>query len=253
MIGKSKKKLVVVKKKTPMKKVSSMKLARDVSILKKKVKSQRPEVKTTDITPSSVVTGQVKVNLTGAECIDISPSIGTGNANGGRIGNQCLAIGNFLRIQLRQQSAGAIATRYIVDVWKTDDVNLTTGSTGTFLPFVYNADTISSVIDYNSSRNMIYRGIYKRVFTKKVTLSADQTSSVNTTKDLKVLIKDNQIMQWPDTVGSAPMNVRWFLTVRADSGNASTATASTLPLIAQTAINTGAVMSYCVKCYYVDS
>lgn len=227
-------------------------LVKDVARLKKQVKKSRPEVKTTDMTTSSMLVGQCNVNNTGANCFVIPMAIGTGAANGGRIGNEVRLIGNYLRLQFKQQSAAAVKTTFSVEVWKTDDVNLTAGSAGTFLPIVYNADTMSGVIDINSSQNLQYRKIYKKVFSRKVVVPADQTSSVNTIKNMKVLIKSRSLLQWPDTTGSSPNNITFFVVIRADTGNASTTTASTLPLVGQTAANTGCQVFYACKSYYTD-
>jgi len=246
------------KNKNPMRKAPSKfnyvrktgNLAKDVAKLKRQVNKTKPEVKFTDMTPSSVLCGQVTANLTGANGFFIPLTIGTGNANGGRIGNSVKCIGHFLRMQLTQQSALAIGVKYIIDVWKTDDIN---SSIAALIPLCYEADSITGVVDTNSSQNLHYRKIYKKIKTKVVYLPADATSSVNLLRDIKLFVKQRQILEWPDTTGTSPMNMNYFVIIRASAGNHSTTTASTNPLVQLKIVNTGAQLSYVCKSYYTDN
>lgn len=250
-----------VGRKTGMKgaaKVYAPKKAINVSRLESKVngllKKQKKEVemkKQTLASPVSSSLGQVNNNGSGVLCLDITGCMSIGSAAGGsdRVGLKANLKGIFLRYQVQQQSALAIGVKYILEVWKTNDTNIATGS---FPGMVFNTDSISGVIDYNSTRSMLYRNIYKRVYAKSFYIPPDNLSSVNSFIDKKVLIKQRQLLEWPTTATSNPQNVRYLVTIRASAGNLNTTTASTLSNIPLTAVNTGATCYIMATSYFTD-
>lgn len=239
-------------------KVYAPKKAINVSRLQSKVngliKKQRKETEMKKYymsAPISNPVGQVNANGSGVLCQDITScmAIAAGVGAGDRQGLKCNLKGIFLRYQIQQQSALAIGVKYVMDIYKTSDVNI---AVGTFPGTVYNVDTMSGVIDYNSTRSVLYRKVYQKIYSKTFYIPADSLSGSNNFIDNKVLIKQRQLLEWPTTASSNPQNVRYLLVVRASAGNLNTSTASTLSLIPLTAVNTGATFTVMASSYFTD-
>lgn len=246
-------------KKSNRKKVTVAKLSRKVSQLSNSLKVEREVKFYTPIDIMSGVVGQVNANVTGAYVADmICLNTGTGVGSTDRVGNKVKLIGTQIRFQIQQQSACDFYNHYIVDVWATTDLNVTATQ---FRDRFYNVDSISGVIDANSSRQ--YDLMKKKgnpladtwlVASKRVVVSKDMTTATQTGfKDFKMFIKQRDIVIYAGGATQVPTNIRWFCAVRAQAGNASTATASTLPNIVATAINTGAVIRFQYTNYFTDS
>lgn len=227
-------------------------LLRDVKMLKSMVKKTKPEVKWLALgTPQSVLIGQSNVNASGVDGFYISMGMPAGVGNGNRIGEELKLIGMQLRMQFAQQSALTVGAHYIVDIIKFTDKSPT--SLAGVIDKVYNTDTITGLIDTNSTLKNQYKKEYIRIFSKRVYLPADtQSSAANTLKDLKLFVKQNQRLEYEGTASSNPLNWLYCCIIRASTGNSSTTTASTLPLINNTAANTGAKISYTYKSFYTD-
>lgn len=202
------------------------------------------------LAPDLLPVGQVNGNATGSQCFMLKMLVGTGSANAGRISNAVYLKGFQLRMQFIQQSAAVDKLKYIVEIFKTSDVNLNITSVPAL---VYDPDTMSTVIDYFSGRLPTFNKLYKRVFSKTVSIAADAYSGVYNTVGLKEYIKTDQILEWNDTIGDDPNNVRYVCIVRADVGNCSTSTANTTTGVPIKSVNTGSNMFYAIKYYYNDA
>lgn len=227
-------------------------LVKDVAYLKKMVARAKPEVKQYLATATSDLVGQVDGNGGGTSGFMIRTNIGGGvGAYGVRIGEEIKLIGIQLRMQFQQQSACAIPTRYVIDVFRLSDPAATIGDV---ISRAYNTDTITSLIDYNSTLNQLYKSDYKLIFRRKLYLAQDNLANVNMNKDLLTLIKQNINLKYNGTSTADAVNYQYALVVRADSGNRSTTTANTnlSTIINQTAVNTGAKYAYTWKLYYTD-
>lgn len=235
----------------PKKAINVSKLQSQVKGLIRKQKREVEMKRQFMASPATSNVGQVNANGSGVLCLDITSCMSIGAAAGvqDRVGNKVNLKGIFLRYQLQQQSALAIGVKYIMEVYKTTDLSTSIGS----LPgTLYNSDTISGVIDYNSTRAMLYRNIYKRIYAKSIYIPADSTSSVANFVDKKVLIKQRQMLEWPTAATTNPQNIRYFVIIRASAGNLNTSTASTLTNIPLTAVNTGALCNLYATSYFTD-
>lgn len=210
------------------------------------------EVKTCYVDTVNLTVGQVNIDVTGTQIVNLSDMFLTSSSvsgASGRIGLKAKAIGFYIRGQLRQQSSTASAMRLRVEVFKTHD--MATALT-TVLSRIYDADTISGVVDYNSNRHVNFRDIYKRIYKKDIYLPDDSVSGLSTIRDYKMFIKQNQQIEYQTSNFSEPVNVRYFMVIRANIGNCSTTTNSTNPNIGITSMLTGARFLYSGVGYYTD-
>lgn len=246
-VGKKIKKVLI----KPKKRKASMeqkitKLNKEVNKMKKSIEVKRSQ----ELNVSSNVVGQVNVNNTGALCIAATMNTSDGSANTNRIGDRVKLIGYSIRCQIAQQTLAASNGKFLIEVWKTQDIVTTPVSA--HLNYLFQSDTISGVVDINSTRVSWYDKHYQRVFKKYYTVSSDTVSNGNMIRDIKIFIKQNQILTYSTTAADEPANIKYLITVRCSTGNCNTSTNSTLPNLA----NTGATTGYYFRCvsnmYYVD-
>lgn len=225
-------------------------LVKDVNRLKKLVKKVKPEVKYIQPAGGNDLVGQVSVNATGSNGFFITNTCGSGVGNGDRVGNETKLIGINCRLQIQQMSASTQPIRCIFEIFKFTD---RTSSISQMLPYIYQPDSISGVIDYNSTRNPSYINEYKRIASRKVYLRADNFSGQAINTCVKMFVKQNQKLRYSSTTSADAVNYGYALFVRADNGNRDGATASTLTNIPVTATSTGARYYYVFKTYFTDS
>jgi len=213
-VPKASKKLVKNYRKTAVAKTSV--IARDVAKLKKQLKQQRPEVKYIDaqLTPTGYSFGQVNYNSTGAVALFLPTAILNSGQQGGRVGDEIRNIGIQMRLQIRQMSALTTPCRVIMDVFKTDDI---LASASDYLPFLYDTDTISGVIDYNSTRVPSTLKVYHKIFSKNFYLAPDGFSGNTMIKDFKTLIKRQDLLKYVGSSSVECNNTRYVVTFRASS------------------------------------
>jgi len=226
-------------------------LVKDVKYLKKMVKRDKPEVKMITSTPTSDTVGQIDGTGGGASGFLINLSTGGGvGAYAARLGEEIKLIGINLRLQFSQQSAASSPAYFIVNVVRFDDP---TADISGVINKTFSNDTISGVVDTNSTRNQLYLTDYKIVFSKRIYMPADNISSQKMVKDMKVLVKQNFILKYNGTSTAAPVNSRYALIVRASNGNKSASVAGSNTLLTQTAVSTGYVYSHFTKSYFTDA
>jgi len=249
-VPKASKKLVKNYPKTAVAKTQN--IARDVAKLKKQLKQQRPEVKYIDaqLTPTGYSFGQVNVNSTGAVALFLPTAILNSGQQGGRVGDEIRNIGIQMRLQLRQMSNLHTACRVIMDVFKTDDI---LASASDYLPLLYDTDTISGVIDYNSTRVPSTLKVYNKIFSKNIYLAPDDYNGNVIFKDIKALIKRQDVLKYVGSTSVECNNIRYVVTFRASTGNANSSTASTLPLVINTNVSSGCIAYLTTKMYFTDN
>jgi hypothetical protein len=133
------------RKRSPPVSMSSKKLQAQV----KRLMRMRQEKKYAEKTATGNV-GQVTVNLTGALVSDITPTIAQGDGESQRIGNSITATGLVVQQQFIKQVNGIGPRRVRTHIVRTLDPSL---SAADLLPVVFNANPLSTVIDYFSSLN----------------------------------------------------------------------------------------------------
>lgn len=230
-------------------------LARDVAKLKKQVKNVKPEVKTTQgdySQPYIVACGQVDANATGAHIMDITPQLACSGNEGGRIGDNVKFIGMAFRMKLQQMSALSIRSRYRIELWKTYEMS---APVSIWLSQVYKADSISGVIDYNSTKALINRKMNKLIASRRGSIEPDAITTTNTYRDIKLFVKRQDVADFSINTATEPSNFRYLLVVTMDGGNCNTTTACTITnpySVPLTAVNTGIYLSYTINFYYID-
>jgi len=247
----------VYKRKQPARS-SVAKLSRQVAKIKSSM-SKAVEVKRNYATngPLVLTCGQVNVDNTGARAIPLLiMNMGAGVTDTERVGVKVKLIGISLRCQLIQQSAGVAPGRYIMDIYRTNEFAANEAS---LLSLLYNVDSVSGVVDANSTRNNDIivsktnpQGVYTPIYSKSIYVAPDTFSGNTMYKDFKIFIKRQDILQYVNATTAYPNNVRYIITMRAQCGNSSTTTASTIPTIPVQVANTGCLLRYNATCYYTD-
>jgi len=227
-------------------------VARSLARFKKEV---RKDVEMKKWSPTSMIAGlvgQVNGNGTAAYVADLD-ILNTGQSvdQDDRIGVKVNLKGIHLRCQLQQQSNAQIPMKCIVEIWKTADFG---GSLNSIRDSIFAVDSISGVVDINSTKNPEYLGIYKCIASKTVWLAGDNPStSLTMVKDFKMFIKQRQMLSYAGASATVPQNVRYFMTIRASNGNISSNTISTLSSIPVVAQSSGAIIRYQTTAYYTDN
>lgn len=226
-------------------------VAKQVKKLKKSIYRDREMKHYTPTSQEAYNLGQLSANSSGASVQDLEIcKIAQGVDEDQRIGREIVLKGFQIRCQLIQQVNTLIRNRFIVDVWKTTDmqINLTT-----FRSIVYDVDSISAVVDANSTINWeACEGVHKLVGRKIVNMAPDTTTGERSFVDFKMFIKQNQKLGYTLATSAVPTNVRYILVIRAQCGNASTiaATLSTVPV---TAAETGVTARVQHTDWFVDN
>lgn len=241
----------------PAKVASVANLAKQVKRMKTQIRREFEIKKWDTAAVQTGSIGQVNGNVTGAVGVDLNLcAMPSGLGNGERVGEKITLKGFQLRLQMVQQSAAAPANNFYVEIWRTTDFT----ATSTAITYLYEVDSISGVIDYNSSINKDYAGkkngyksLYQMVARKRIYIKEDTVSSISQFKNIKVFVKQNQELMYSGGVSQNPNNVRYFMVIRAANGNASSTTASTVTGIPIAAVNTGAGYYASTTAWYVDN
>lgn len=239
------------KKSAPKSAVSVKALNNKINTLARSMRRNNEMKYCMTVAPLGGSVGQLNANGSGVGCYDLTSTFQLGQGVGAldRIGDSVNAKGLYIRIQLQQQSALSIAVRYKFVIFRTGDF---TTALGTLPALCFNSDTISGVIDYNSSRNNVYRKEYQLLKQFEVYCPSDQTASTNLFVNKKLFLKMNQKLEYAGGASTVPQNVRYFIVVLGSAGNLHSSTASTLPNVPLTAISTGATCLIQCNGYYTD-
>lgn len=224
-------------------------IVKDVSFLKSVINVEKKRVDTLPISDQTV--GQVNGNSGGSLCIDLTPTISQGQTSSTRNGDSIKITGILLQGQFYGMGSHTSKTKLIMEIWMCPNRPAETINSVT-LTNLFNTNPISQVIDYNSLRNPDYFANYKRIAVIRTTVAYDNFSGQIGVATFKKFIKlDHHLRYFKD--GAAITDGQWFCTVRADNGNNSASTASTLPRLSVTPINTGVWCQLYQRVYYVDN
>lgn len=245
-------------KKNYKNKTSNKKIA---SIVKKEINKcgAKPEMKRTDTTYAVVdgVVGQCVGNSNGWYGADITPALSQGNGVSQRIGNRCKIHSAYMTVQLRQMSGASHPTK--LKFYLFHDKSSNTDAVSTIVDNLFNYNEYigggASIYDYNSTRNMDYISDLTLLRTWTSYIRADSVSSQLNLKtySLGFKWKKPKELAFFSTASANVSTGKFFLIVMADSGNASTTTASTLTNAPVLAINTGTYINFSMKWYYTDA
>lgn len=237
-------------------------LAKDVASLAMMINAEK---KVYSITAgnqlASQAVAQVTTNTTGSRIYDITPLISQGATADTRNGDSVKFVSAYFQFMVSQQTATSVGNKVSIELWhynggspisETDALNA-----------LYQPTVFSSVIDYQSSRNIDRLGDFRIIRKMVVSLPAEQTSGVNVVKYVKMPIKFNKgkghhVRYVGATITNNPLTdivngrSQLFLVYRAESGNRNLTTASTLNIPIQ-AVATGLIVQASYSMYYYDN
>jgi len=208
----------------------------------------------------NVGVGQVSANVSGTRVFDITPLISQGATAETRNGDSIKLHSAYFQFMVSQQTNGAVANRCSIEIWHNNGGALL--SETDFLNALYQPTVFSSVIDYQSTRNIDRMGDFRLARKMIVSLPSEEISGQKTVRYVKMPLKFNRgkghhIRYSGSTIVNNPLTdlingrSQLFLVYRAEHGNRS-GTVSTLnvPITDQ---STGLVVQSSFTMYYYDN
>lgn len=237
----------------PAKMANVVQVAKQVQRLRKQIRRDTEMKKYFPVDLSAETVAQVDINNTGTrgQFLDVV-NIPAGVNDGERVGISARLKGMHFRMQFLAQAGVTMPTMLYVDIFKTLDFG---GSIASIRDTIYEVDSISGVVDAQSTLNKEFVGKgkkYELVKRRKVYLRPDDYSgSQQQLKDIKFFIKQNQAVEWAGPSTATPINVQYILFLRASVGNRSS-TVSTLTTVPVLSPSTGYVVRWRRTDYYID-
>ncbi len=229
----------------------------DLQKLKRIVNSEKKQwVKAN--TPGTLVTlGQVDENASGAAVVDITPKPTQDATDSGRNGDSIKAVSCVINFNFIQQTSTVCKINFFLEIWYTAkpqvDIN------NNIVNLLYKNDPTlngSGIITYSSHIDQDYRQLFKLISRRKLSVTMDRISGSSGMKPYKLNLSLNKgfgthikFIENTDT----PAVGQFVMILRADRRNSSTANASTLSGVIDTAANTGIKFSYNTTWYYYDN
>ena len=228
--------------------LSLAKVAYDVARLASMVNAEKKRL---DISISGIPVGQVNINATGSLVADITPAPAQNVTYNGRVGSSIKLHSSFMQFQLWSQSLSVSEMRGKIEIFI---VKGTPQALPGIINSIYEANTFSTVVDYNSERNPDYYGQYLRIYSKKFYLKQESQNNQTAVTSFKIPMKyfrgkGHHIRYDKNT--SSITDGQMVLCVTMDAGNiAASASSLTVPV---TIATSGALLSYDIKHYYYDN
>jgi len=210
---------------------------------------------------ASTAVAQVNVNASGTRLFDITPLIAEGTSATTRNGDSIKFVSAYFQFMVSQQTSTSVGNKVSIELWHYNGGAVI--SEADALTALYQPTVFSSVIDYQSSRNIDKLGDFRMIRKMIVNVPAEQTSGVNVVKYVNMPIKFNKgkghhVRYSGSTITNNPLTdlangrSQLFLVYRAESGNRNTGTASTLnvPIVATA---TGLIVQASYTMYYYDN
>ena len=223
-------------------------VAKDVSMLKNLINVEK---KYLDNTYSDSV-GQVLGNLTGVVYKDITPIPVQNVAFNGRTGQSIKLTSATINIILNNQSAQRVGQKVRFEIYQVKgDPKTLTGINNE----LYDINPLTTIVDYMSNRNPNNYGDFKLICRRKVYYPTEQHSGSGAAarqKTLKINLKLNHHLRF-DKNSLTLVAGQIFIFAVTETGNSSIAIPSTLPNIANVAVNTGIDYDISARFYYVDN
>lgn len=206
------------------------------------------EKKYIDSSLSSQTVGQLTINATGAKSVDITPQAAEGATFNGRSGSSIKIVSAYMQFQFWHQ---ANTTQPIKGkIYFVHKRGVPQSSSDALTDF-FSVSAFSGIIDYNSQINPDNFGTYKIIKVIPFVVPSDQLSSQVQVKDVKVPLKLNHHVRYSlDT--TTVTNGQMLMFIVFDSGNSSStiSTASNCPVLTA---ESGLIMNYTQRWYYVDN
>lgn len=212
-------------------------IAKDVMLLKHLVNVEKKRHDRTISTPVNFAQ-YATAGITGAYSAVVTPNISEGVTGGQRIGLSIKLVSACLDIQFGQQAnqAANLKIKWYL-VMRPDNAQNITASVA--LSECFEPNPFSGVIDFWSSRDAEYFTNFRIIKTGTVNLLADQTTGVNTFKQIKVPLKFNHHLKYNTDASSITTKNQFYLFAMASSGD--------------TGATQGASIIYNMRWYYTDN
>jgi len=204
--------------------------------------------------------GQVSANVTGTSCFDITPLISQGVTAETRNGDSIKLHSAYFQFMVSQQLNGIVGNKACIELWYNNGGAVVSASDA--LAAIYQSTVFSTVIDYQSSRNIDKMGDWRLARRLVVPLPGEQIAGTKPCKYVNMPIKFNRgkghhVRYAGATIANNPLTdlangrSQLFLIYRAETGNKSS-TLSTLN-VPQTGAQTGIDITASFTMYYYDN
>ncbi len=232
-------------------------MAKDISMLRGMLNSEKKQY-TVSSSSYWYKVGQVDANASGHFIVGFTPNIPQGTTSQERIGKQVKLTSFHIDLQLYAQSAAISGNKFIFEIW--DIAGQAPGSLTDFMGDVFTSNPFvtgqsSSIYDNTANRQVSNFKNYRCAYRKTLYLQADDISTQTAVRNYqlgKKYGKNGHMVTWEPT-GQTVTSGYQVMTIRADSGNTSTSTDSTISGIPINGINTGSWLKYQVSHYYIDN
>lgn len=232
---------------------AAFRMYRDIEMLKSFVNAEK---KNFNISSGTNPVGQVNANFPGAYKADITPQIANGTGESNRTGDSVKLSTAVLSFQMKQQNNNTQGCRFIVELFQVlgtpQDIATAFDQLYKPNPWITGAD----IRDYSSLPDGDFRQQYRKILSRKMYVKPDTTGgSQQLYSTYKFPIKFGRYGQHIkyDTGTTTVASGQIIMVVRADSGNSSSTTASTLANIVTGTTSTGGSMSWSITYYYFDN
>lgn len=232
-------------------------MAKDISLLRGMLNSEKKQY-TVSTSSSWYKVGQVNANDSGHFIVGFTPNIPQGTTSAERIGKQVKLVSFHMDLQLYAQSAAISGNKFTLEIWNI--AGQYSGSLTDFMPDVYTSNPFvtgqsQSIYDNTANRQVSNFKNYRCVYRKQLYLPSDETSGQVAVKNYnlgKKYGKKGHMVTWEPT-GQTVTSGYQVMVIRADSGNTSTTTNSTISGIPIGGMNTGSWLKYQISHYYIDN
>ena len=242
-------------------KLNTGRIAKDVARLAMMINAEKKTFSITGQNELALVgVGQVSANSTGARIFDVTPLITQGATAESRNGDSLKLVSAYFQFMIAQQTAGQVANKASIELWHYNGGAPI--AVGDALASIYQPTVFSTVIDYQSARNIDKMGDWRLARKMIVSLEGEQVAGTKTCKYVNMPLKFNRgkghhVRYSGSTISNNPLTdlangrSQLFLVYRVESGNKS-ATVSTLN-VPITSITTGLEISTSYTMYYYDN
>jgi len=195
--------------------------------------------------------GQTLGNATGAILLDITPTPTQNVAYNGRTGQSLKLVSAQLNIILNNQINQQCDTRIRFEVYYVKGDPKTAAVA---ISELYDANNLTTIIDYQSNRNPNNFSDYRKICTRYIKYPTGQFSSETTRqRTLKINLKLNHHLRF-DKNSVTLVTGQIFILAFAETGNCSPATVTTtVPYVQNNGVSSGFQYNLATRFYYVDN
>lgn len=228
-------------------------MIQDVKFLKSIVNAEKHRQVYVSTDFSNLV-GQVNVNNSGHWALDVTPNLAQGVGSSQRIGASIKWHSSNWKLQFKQQPTAQSPMK--INIQLIQVLGTAQSSVSTVIANMYDGNpfvTTATIYDTYAVRNQDQFKNFRILRSKTYTMRADNYNTQTNIMNVNFgHIFRNHHVKW-DGDTSTIVAGQCILLIRADSGNCSAGTVSTLPSIAYTSQGTGAMFNFIQTHYYYDN